>query len=102
MPATPRRRRLKYPQYKAQRAAHPPQLVSELAAILAVVDALGLPVLAVPGVEADDVVGTLAARAAADGFHVVIVSPDRVRRRGEGRAAGRSSGGGARAPSCSP
>lgn len=47
--------------------------------MLALVDALGIPVLAVPGVEADDVVGTLAARAEQDGFgSVVIMSRDKV------------------------
>lgn len=37
-----------------------------------------VPILAVPGVEADDVVGSLAAKAAGDGFDVVIVSTDQV------------------------
>jgi DNA polymerase-1 len=46
---------------------------------LSIVDALGIPVLSVPGVEADDVVGTLAAKAQQDGFgSVVIVSTDKV------------------------
>lgn len=68
-----------YPQYKAQRREHPPALTGALCRILAVLDALGIPVLSVPGVEADDVVGTLAARAQRDGFGtVVIMSPDKV------------------------
>jgi DNA polymerase-1 len=47
---------------------------------LSIVDALGVPVLSVPGVEADDVVGTLAVKAQQDGFgSVVIVSIDKVR-----------------------
>jgi hypothetical protein len=48
--------------------------------VLALVDALCIPVLAVPGVEADDVVGTLATKAEQDGFgSVVIMSSDKVR-----------------------
>jgi DNA polymerase-1 len=42
------------------------------------VDALGVPILTVPGVEADDVIGTLAARGADHGLDVTIVSPDKV------------------------
>lgn len=68
-----------YPQYKAHRREHPPSLAEAVCRILAVVDALGIPVLSVPGVEADDVVGTLALKAQQDGFgSVVIVSTDKV------------------------
>lgn len=67
-----------YPQYKAHRREHPPSLTEAVCRILAVVDALGIPVLSVPGVEADDVVGTLAVKAQQDGFgSVVIVSTDK-------------------------
>jgi hypothetical protein len=72
-------RQLKYPQYKGKRPPTPPGLHQQLACVLALVDAAGIPILAVPGVEADDVLGSLAARAAADGFEVVLVSPDKVR-----------------------
>ena len=47
--------------------------------MLDVVGGLGVPILAVPGVEADDVIGTLAARGAAEGMDVTIVSPDKAR-----------------------
>lgn len=68
-----------YPQYKAQRPPQPPALTEAVSRILAVVDALGIPILAVPGVEADDVVGTLAVKAERDGFGcVVIMSTDKV------------------------
>ena len=40
---------------------------------------LGIPVMRVAGVEADDVIGTVATRAHADGFVVAIASPDKVR-----------------------
>ena len=39
---------------------------------------LGIPVMRVAGVEADDVIGTVATRAHADGFVVAIASPDKV------------------------
>lgn len=39
---------------------------------------MGLPELRVPGVEADDVIGTVATRAIDAGFHVAIASPDKV------------------------
>lgn len=39
---------------------------------------LGLPVIRMAGVEADDVIGTLATRATTDGFLVAVASPDKV------------------------
>ncbi|KIY92710.1 DNA polymerase I, partial [Monoraphidium neglectum] len=66
-----------FPQYKAQRSAAPQGLKEDLGRILDVVDALGVPILTVPGVEADDVIGTLAARGADHGLDVTIVSPDK-------------------------
>ena len=39
---------------------------------------LGIPVMRVAGVEADDVIGTVATRARADGFVVAVASPDKV------------------------
>ena len=71
-------RSLRYPGYKAHRAEDPPDLKQHVAAVLSVVEALGIPILAVPGVEADDVIGTLATRAAKEGLDVIIVSPDKV------------------------
>lgn len=52
--------------------------------ILDVVDAMGIPILAVPGVEADDVIGTMAVRGADAGLEVTIVSPDKVTNGGPG------------------
>ncbi|MDO5290772.1 MAG: DNA polymerase I [Pseudomonadota bacterium] len=66
-----------YPDYKAQRAPMPDDLRSQIAPIHEVVRLLGWPVLAVPGVEADDVIGTLAATAAAQGLQVLISSGDK-------------------------
>ena len=66
-----------YPDYKAQRAPMPDDLRSQIAPIHDVVALLGWKVLAVPGVEADDVIGTLAHLGEAQGMQVVISSGDK-------------------------
>jgi DNA polymerase-1 len=64
-------------EYKANRKATPDIFVPQIPLIHEVVDALQIPTLQVPGVEADDVIATLATRAAADGIDVIIVTGDR-------------------------
>jgi DNA polymerase-1 len=66
-----------YPQYKAQRAPMPDDLRSQIEPIHEVVRLLGWPVLEVAGVEADDVIGTLARHASEQGLEVVISSGDK-------------------------
>ena len=66
-----------YPEYKANRSAMPDDLVKQIEPIHEVVDILGWPILMVEGVEADDVIGTLAARAAAQGIDTVISTGDK-------------------------
>lgn len=66
-----------YPDYKATRAATAPELLEQIPRMYEVVEALNLPLSLVPGVEADDVIGTLARSGAADGLDVVIVSGDK-------------------------
>ncbi len=66
-----------YPAYKAQRSPMPDDLRAQIEPIHTVLRLLGWPVLCVPGVEADDVLGTLAQRAAAAGVQVVISSGDK-------------------------
>jgi DNA polymerase-1 len=66
-----------YPQYKAHRDPMPDDLRSQIAPIHEVVRHLGWKVLDVPGVEADDVIGTLAVTAAQQGLDVVISSGDK-------------------------
>ncbi|MDP1647749.1 MAG: DNA polymerase I [Rubrivivax sp.] len=66
-----------YPEYKAQRAPMPEPLVRQIEPIHEVVRLLGWPVLMVPGIEADDVIGTLAREAAASGHKVVISTGDK-------------------------
>ncbi len=66
-----------YPQYKAQRSPMPDDLRAQIEPIHAVVRLLGWKVLDVPGVEADDVIGTLAVTAAAQGITVTVSSGDK-------------------------
>ncbi|APW39220.1 DNA polymerase I [Rhodoferax koreense] len=66
-----------YPDYKAHRSPMPDDLRSQIEPIHEVVRALGWPVLVVPGVEADDVIGTLAVVAAAQGIEVIVSSGDK-------------------------
>ncbi len=66
-----------YPQYKAHRNPMPDDLRSQIAPIHEVVRLLGWSVLDVPGVEADDVIGTLAVIAAKQGIEVVVSSGDK-------------------------
>ncbi|WHZ20337.1 MAG: DNA polymerase I [Rhodanobacteraceae bacterium] len=66
-----------YPEYKATRAPMPDDLRAQVEPMLEIVAALGLPILRVPGVEADDVIGTLATRAAADGIEVEVSTGDK-------------------------
>ena len=66
-----------YPEYKANRASMPEDLAKQIAPIHAVVKLLGWPVLEIPGIEADDVIGTLARAAAARGQRVVVSTGDK-------------------------
>lgn len=66
-----------FPEYKAGRAETPSDLKRQIPYVKKVVRALGFPVVEVEGVEADDVIGTLATRAVADGRSVDIVTSDK-------------------------
>ncbi len=66
-----------YPDYKANRSPMPDDLRSQIPPIHEVVKLMGWQVLDVPGVEADDVIGTLAQTAAKQGVHVTISSGDK-------------------------
>ena len=66
-----------YPEYKANRPPMPDDLRAQVEPMLAIVEALGFPILRVAGVEADDVIGTLATRAAADGIEVEVSTSDK-------------------------
>ena len=66
-----------YSAYKANRPPMPDELRSQIDKVHAVIRALGLPLLSVPDVEADDVIGTLARAATAYGMETLIVSGDK-------------------------
>jgi DNA polymerase-1 len=66
-----------YSEYKANRAAMPDDLRKQVEPMLAIVGALGFPILCVPGVEADDVIGTLAMQAQAAGIDVLVSTGDK-------------------------
>jgi len=66
-----------FAEYKANRPAMPDELSAQIEPLLEVIDALGLPILQVPGVEADDVIGTLARQACAAGMHTLISTGDK-------------------------
>ncbi len=66
-----------YSEYKATRDKMPEDLSPQLDRIRQVVQAFGIPILEAQGFEADDVLGTVARRAAAEGVHVVILTGDR-------------------------
>jgi len=69
-----------YPQYKANRPPMPAELRQQVEAILDFTRLLGLPLLQVEGVEADDVIGTLARSAEEAGMDCVISTGDADRR----------------------
>ncbi len=66
-----------YPQYKAHRPAMPEELTAQIDPLHETIRALGWPLLMVDGVEADDVIGTLARQAEARGIRTVISSGDK-------------------------
>jgi len=66
-----------YPEYKANRSSMPEDLVAQIEPIHELVKALGWPVLVVSGVEADDVIGTLARQATEAGWDTIISTGDK-------------------------
>ncbi len=66
-----------YAPYKANRAVMPTDLALQIEPLKAVIEAMGLPLITVPGVEADDVIGTLAAMAKVEGHFVLVSSGDK-------------------------
>ncbi|QNB14314.1 DNA polymerase I [Paraburkholderia tropica] len=66
-----------YPEYKANRPSMPEPLAAQIEPIHTAVRALGWPLLMVDGVEADDVIGTLAAQAEKLGMKVIVSTGDK-------------------------
>jgi DNA polymerase-1 len=66
-----------YPEYKANRSSMPEDLALQIEPIHAVVEMLGWPIIMVPGIEADDAIGTLSRAATAAGWNTVISTGDK-------------------------
>ncbi len=88
-----------YPAYKANRGETPALVIAALEPLTQIVEALDIPVLMIPGFEADDVIGSAARRFEAEGFEVCMVTPDkdygqlvspRVRQLKPGKSGGES------------
>ena len=76
-PTGPTFRHEAYPPYKAQREKMPEDLAANIPYAFELAEALRLPVIRKEGFEADDVMGSLAVRAAAEGFDVYLATPDK-------------------------
>ena len=66
-----------YPEYKAHRPPMPEELAQQIDGVHQIIKAMGLPLLCVPGVEADDVIGTLAQQATEQGIDTIISTGDK-------------------------
>lgn len=66
-----------YEGYKANRSATPPELKEQFATVQELIGSLDIPVLEIDGYEADDIIGTLSAKAEANGYETIIVTGDR-------------------------
>lgn len=66
-----------YPEYKANRSSMPEDLSAQIPAIFRAAEALGWPLIVLDGVEADDVIGTLAVKASLQGMPTVVVTGDK-------------------------
>lgn len=66
-----------YPDYKANRSETPEDIVAAVPYIKEFLEAMRIPILEVAGYEADDVIGTLSHKAAAEGYDVYMVTPDK-------------------------
>ena len=75
--AAPTFRDQQYKEYKANRSEMPGDLAQQIPYIRRALEAYRIPILEVPGYEADDVIGTLASKAVAEGRNVYVVSSDK-------------------------
>src|SRR5258708_915469 len=75
-PPGPTFRHEEFKEYKAQRPSTPPELIRQMPWSRQVVEAMNIPIVEVPGFEADDVIGTLARKAEDAGYDVLILTGD--------------------------
>lgn len=76
-PSGPTFRHEAFPQYKAQRPATPEDIKLSIPIIKEIISAFNIPILEVPGFEADDVIGTVSKLAEQKGFEVYMLTPDK-------------------------
>ncbi len=76
-PPGPTFRHTEFEKYKAQREATPEDIKSSVPIIKEIIKAYNIPVLEVPGYEADDVIGTIAKRADKERFDIFMMTPDK-------------------------
>ncbi|MFI3282230.1 MAG: DNA polymerase I [Rikenellaceae bacterium] len=70
-------RRTLYPEYKANRAETPEDIIASVPYVKRIVEAMNIPILEVMGYEADDVIGTLSKMGTDAGYEVFMVTPDK-------------------------
>lgn len=75
--SAPTFRHIEYPEYKAQREEMPEDLRDSIPLIKNLLTSLNIPILEQDGFEADDIIGTIAHKAEAEGFDVFMVTPDK-------------------------
>ncbi len=73
----PTTRHHEFAEYKAQRPEMPEAMVQQIPYVHRVLEAMRVPILMIPAEEADDILGTVAVRAAAEGYQVTLVSGDK-------------------------
>ena len=66
-----------YPEYKANRTEQPPDFQPQAQRIIRIVQDAGVPLFGIPGVEADDIIATMAHRLCDQGYDVILVSKDK-------------------------
>lgn len=66
-----------YPEYKSNRPPTPQLIIDALEPLTEIVQAMNIPVLMIPGFEADDLIGSMAKRSAEEGLEVYMVTPDK-------------------------
>lgn len=66
-----------YPEYKAQREKQPEDITFAIPYIKRIIEAYGIPVIEIPGYEADDIIGTLSVMAEKEGFTTYMMTPDK-------------------------
>lgn len=73
----PTQRHVDYAEYKSKREAVPEDILSSIPYIVRLIDSFNIPVLALDGYEADDIIGTLAVKGANEGMQVFMMTPDK-------------------------